>query len=754
MTNTMDSALPEPCCLSRRMLEQTADAVVLIGRDLAIRHWTRGVASRLECDTAELNGAHLLSLVHPDEREAVRHRFETAFRENRIQLQTRVRMRCKAGLWREIEAVGANCLEDPYLRAMVVTLRDRTGEQAAESALHEAARNLELAVEASNTGLWIWDLQSNRVSFNAQWKAQLGHGEEDLPDRYQSWEERLHPDDRDPVLERIGRAIADPAYRYEVEFRMRHRNGTWRWIYARGTVERDASGAPLVIRGSHVDITAHKEMEEALRVREEAASQLIEEAPDGVLLLGPEGRILATNSRACTISGWSREELVGMSIAETFLPEERETVGDYLRVLREGPPIEIERRLLRKDGTTVQVESTAKLLPDSRIVSIMRDVSARREREERIRQAQKLESLGQLTGGIAHDLNNVLTVILANAEYVGSALPDRADLTIVLKDILDAANRGAALIRRLTGFARTGVLQPQPVRLDAWLHDFQRTLRRLLPATIRIQPAITSGVPPIQVDPTALEQIMLNLATNARDAMPAGGILTIAGSTESGTETEPAPCVIVRVTDSGEGMDPATISRVFEPFFTTKPPGKGTGLGLSTVYGLMKQHGGSVSVESAPGKGTAITLRFPVAGMVEEPLPEVTNAPIPVVAATALLVEDDDLLRETARRALVLHGFEVLLARNGAEGLRILETEGDRVDLVITDVVMPVLGGIGLYHETRIRGYRLPFLFTSGHAPDDAVFPDAAPDVLVLPKPWTIDALAAKAQRLIGGKGR
>jgi len=395
---------------------------------------------------------------------------------------------------------------------------------------------------------------------------------------------------------------------------------------------------------------------------------------------------------------------------------------------------------------------------------IAEDVTEQRTLERALQQAQKMETIGRLTSGIAHDFNNLLTVILAQSNLMAKALPadPSAELRRDLAELTDAARRGAELVHRLLGFSRHETLDLRPLSAPEWVREELPTLRRLLPATIEVQCDAEPEAGVVEADAGALEQILLNLATNARDAMPGGGTLHLdVRRTRLDAEdrplhawVEPGSYVCIAVSDTGAGMDATTQARVFEPFFTTKPAGVGTGLGMAMVYGLVKQHKGFVHVYSEVGQGTTVKLYLPLA--LEEPVaaPEAGGEEmLPGGTETILLVEDDVHLRTVAQRLFEKVGYRVLAAADGAEGLATYRARARELDLVITDLVMPKASGQALYEAIRAeQGSAKPVkvLFTSGYpAPDFRESLAGDPNVAFVTKPWTASELLRQIRGLL-----
>jgi len=500
------------------------------------------------------------------------------------------------------------------------------------------------------------------------------------------------------------------------------------------------------------DVTQRKTAEQALRASEERYRLLFDANPTPLFLYDPATlRFLAVNDASLRQYGFSREEFLAMRIMEL---RPKQDIPDLMRHLA-SPDVDGSRhgtfRHRRKDGSVFQVEVTSHAMELggrlARLV-IARDVSERVALEQQLRQAQKMEAVGQLAGGMAHDFNNLLSTILTTAELVKDELPEDSAIAEDLETIRLAAGHGATLTGKLLAFGRRKPLEYQTLAMDELLGDFGPVVRRLVPESIELVLTLGAGDARILADLGAVEQIVMNLVTNARDAMPDGGRLRIATERAAVDEefcrghagTVPGNYVVLTVADTGAGMDADTLRRVFEPFFTTKPVGVGTGLGMAMVYGLVKQHQGYVDVASKPGEGTAVRVYLPAADpAAPAPAGEVARAG-GGAGETILLVEDEAALRNAATRVLRKSGYVVLVAADGREALDLLEGE-QTVDLIITDVVMPRLGGNELIRALRERGRAVRVLFTSGY-PGRGDVPEAMePGYPFLTKPWTIPDL-------------
>ena len=516
----------------------------------------------------------------------------------------------------------------------------REAERArATAALRESQARLERAVRAGNVGLWEWSLVADTVYYSSQWKRQLGYEDAEIAADFEAWRSRIHPDDVDRAIAAIGEYLRGQAPHFEIEYRCRHKDGTYRHMLAHATVLLDERGTQVALLGAHVDVTHHTELQ-----------------------------------------------------------------AQFL-------------------------------------------------------QAQKMESLGRLAGGIAHDFNNLLTIINGTADLALQRLSETGERDDDWRGVRDAGERAATLTRQLLAISRKQVLQVEVLEPNEVLAGIEGLLRRLIGEDVLLKVALAPDAGRVKADAGQIEQVVVNLAVNARDAMPGGGVLTIetraaevVGTMLAAERSPIAPgrYVVVSVTDTGEGMDEGTKSRAFEPFFTTKGPGKGTGLGLSTVFGIVRQCGGAIRLRSEREAGTTFEVYLPSVG---DPARRARSGPHQTVVRgteTILVVEDEPALRLVARKILENAGYTVLVASNGEEALTHFRRAITPVHLLLTDVVMPGMSGPMLVGRLREEGGRTSILYTSGYA-DDALLREDSRDerIQFLPKPYTGTTLLRKVREVL-----
>ena len=532
---------------------------------------------------------------------------------------------------------------------------------------------------------------------------------------------------------------------------------------------RDAAGKVARIAIFALDITERKRAEEALRRSEEQYRTLVDGARDVIFALSPDGICTALNPAFESISGWTRDEWLGRPFAELLHPDDVIAAYEiFARVLRGEERATAQLRFRTRSGEYLVGEVHANLHQQDGVVlgalGIARDVTDRVRLEDQLRQAQKMEAVGRLAGGVAHDFNNLLTAIGGYSDLLladlATADPRRGDV----EEIKKATERAAALTRQLLAFSRRQVLQPKVLDLNAVIVGAENLLRRLIGEHIRLETRLASGLGAVRADAGQVEQVVMNLAVNARDAMREGGTLTVEtanvqiGAERRTAEQAPMPpgrYVELRVSDSGAGIDAETKRHLFEPFFTTREMGKGTGLGLATVYGIVKQSGGFIWVDSEPGRGATFTIDLPWVDEAVQPAePGRTVRGEASGTETILVVEDEPAVRNIARESLRVRGYTVLEAPDGDAALLLAAGgEGGRaIDLLLTDVVMPGLSGRALAERLVAQRPGLRVLYMSGYT-DDAIGLHGVlePGLHYLQKPFAPDVLARKVRDVLDG---
>ena len=670
---------------------------------------------------------------------------------------------------------------------MLGTVLDITDRKVAEQRLQQNEERLRLAISATGLGTWDHDVATGHHTWSEMARELLGLPPDIAPSR-ELLGTLIHPEDEPRTAEQYRRAFEpERGGEYQNEFRIRRYNdGEERWLSLHGRVLFDANRRPVRALGIVRDVTQTKHTEATLRQlneslearvaqrtgeleqanRELSAERtrlgaILQQLPFGVMVAGRTGSLVFQNAAAREMMG---RDVSGVREWRDFAgigaigPEGRPLdATDYalVRAIRDGA---VTRRKLQPfdagDGRTVTFEVSAAPIRDGAGeivlgVVALEDVTARLEAEEALRRAQRMEAIGQLTGGVAHDFNNLLTAILGNLEILGRRVAEPR-ISRLVENATRAADRGAKLTGQLLAFARKQRLQTQAVDINQLVQSMATLLRSTLGGTVEVDIEPSPDLRPALADPTQLELVVLNLAINARDAMPDGGRLVI--RTENATITRPnrpedpppGNFVALTVADAGTGMAADVLARVFEPFFTTKEVGKGSGLGLPQVLGVAQQLGGGVRIASRPGAGTSVTVYLPQARSEEAraAVPGGQDGPGSLAGLSLLLVEDDPDVREITADLLQEFGASVVLAANGVEAL---ERVDSHFDAVLLDFAMPLMNGAELAGHIRQLYAGLPILLVTGHS-DDVVLPEAAS---VLRKPFQAADLAVAIRRAI-----
>jgi PAS domain S-box-containing protein len=550
-----------------------------------------------------------------------------------------------------------------------------------------------------------------------------------------------------------------------VEFILRRADGSPVWLEAVGTnLLNDATIRGIVLNAR--DVSERKRADRALRESEERYRDLFDNASDLVCMAAPDGALLYVNQAWQGGTGYGEDEIGKMKLLDIVHPDSRERYSQVLEQVLKGERLDhVELIFVPKAGTPITVEGnlscTFKDGQPSVIRGIYRDITERKRVEEHLRRAERMQAAGKLAGGVAHEVNNMMTGVIGFSEFLLRSLePDdsrRADVEEVIK----AGTRAADVTRQLLAFTRQQFLRPQVVQINTVITEMEKMLRRSLGEDKLLELRLAPDAGPIRADRGQLEQVMINLILNARDAMTGNGRVTIETSNtiwdagyaqrHDGVEIPLGRYVMLAVSDTGCGMEADVLARIFEPFFTTKPIGQGTGLGLSTVYGIIKQSGGFVWVYSEPGQGSVFKVYLPEASAAKESEPPGVSVAAPAGGSeTILVIEDEEIVRNLACRGLRDHGYTVVEACNGSEALQYIREHPGTVDLAISDVVMPEMGGRELAESLALSDPGLPILFMSGYTGEDVVQRGLLdPGAPFQQKPFTPGTLATKVRAML-----
>ncbi|TNC11775.1 PAS domain S-box protein [Methylobacterium terricola] len=647
----------------------------------------------------------------------------------------------------------------------------------AEASRRESEEQFRVFAQAMPNHVWAADANGDLYWFNEQVHAYAGTVPGELDGT--AWASIVHPDDVEAAGRAWAAALADGTL-YETEFRIRRADATYRWFLVRAEPIRDPGGAVVRWIGTNTDIEDRKRATAQLECLNATLEQQVEErtrdrdrmwrlSTDVMLVARFDATIVAVNPAWTALFGWSGDELVGRSFMDLVHPDDAASTAAAAGDLSAGSVIpRFENRYRHKDGSYRWLSWTA--VPDADFIhAVGRDVTAEKEAaqalartEEALRQSQKMEAVGQLTGGLAHDFNNLLTGISGSLELLQTRMSQGrlTDLDRYINAAQGASKRAAALTHRLLAFSRRQTLDPKPTDVNALIHGMEDLIRRTVGPAIHIEVVGAAGLWPALVDPPQLENALLNLCINARDAMPEGGRITIETANKwlderaaKERDLPPGQYLSLCVTDTGTGMPPDVVARAFDPFFTTKPMGQGTGLGLSMIYGFARQSGGQVRIYSEMGQGTTMCIYLPRHyGEAEgaDSMPDLASAPRAEQGETVLIVDDEPTVRLLVTEVLEDLGYTAIEAADAAAGLKVLQSDV-RIDLLVTDVGLPGgMNGRQMADAGRVSRPDLKVLFITGYA-ENAVVGNGhlEPGMQVLTKPFVMEALASRIKELI-----
>ena len=616
--------------------------------------------------------------------------------------------------------------------ANIGMIRDITSRKKAEDALQKSEEKYRSLISNIPDVAWTTDWHGSTIFISPNVESVYGYTAEEICGGGDAlWFGRIHPDDLEDVKKAF-HELFEMGLGLDVEYRIQRKDGQWIWLRDRsiGTYEKD--GVKLA-DGIFSDVTAEKKAEKALRLTKYS----VDHSADSAFWLDADARIIYVNEAACRSLEYSREELCSMMVHDFDPDFSEERWASHLQEMREHRSMTFESRHRSRGGRILPVEITINLQEfEGReyIFAFARDITERKRAdaekstlEAQLRHAQKMEAVGQLAGGVAHDFNNFLTAIVGYANILLMKLPEDIALKSYVDNILAASERAANLTQSLLAFSRKQIMQPSPVELNTIVGDVGKLLRRIIGEDIELKIQAGTNDIVVMADRNQMEQALLNLATNARDAMPGGGTLAIeTGRAEVDREFialrgygDPGTYAVLSVSDTGAGMDRETAEKIFEPFFTTKDVGKGTGLGLAMVYGIIRQHNGYITVSSEPGTGTTFTLYLPLAVRETDTVkPEKHLSSATGGSETILVAEDDENVRRLTTEVLTQFGYTVIVAEDGDDAVRKFAENEENIDILLLDVIMPKKNGRDVYEEACRVNPEIKALFLSGYTGD------------------------------------
>jgi two-component system cell cycle sensor histidine kinase/response regulator CckA len=746
----------------RRLVEDSLQGLSII-QDDRIVFCNKAIAAISGYSVEELLSLEdSIALTSEEDRPAVLMRKEKRLAGMAVPSRYEHRIVRKDGTIRWVE-VYASLTEYNGRPATQVVSLDITERKQVEASLRESEERFRLITETIDEVFWIFDVEKRRITYlSPAFDRIWGFSRLELVDNPKSDLHWVHPEDRDLVRDSFENLETGRLMNYE--YRIFRPDGTIRYIWHRGYPIRNRAGKIKQYVGVGHDITAFKNAHEALQESREYYNQIINRISDPFFIKDRDHRFVLVNDALCAFIGKRREELLGQTLVELVPSELATSLWDQEEEVFETGRENFSEDVLRdSSGNLRHVMAKRSLFinnsGEKQIIGILRDITEYKRLEAQLLQAQKMEAVGVLAGGVAHDFNNLLTVVKGYSEILMESLdpddPRRSDV----EQIANAGQHAAALTTQLLAFSRKQILRPKILSLNDVLVETNKMLRRLIGEDIKLITSVETGLGLVKADPVQMQQIIMNLVVNARDAMPRGGILTIETADiaidEHYVRNHPpavaGPYVMLAISDNGIGMDTATRDHIFEPFYTTKAKGKGTGLGLSTVYGIVKQSDGFIWVYSEPGKGTTFKIYLPrVEGSISR---NPTNGKLKSdirCAETLLVAEDESSVRALAGRILRDRGYKVLEASNGKEALDIAQRHAGTVHMVITDVIMPEMGGKTLTTQLKAVRPDIKTLYVSGY-PDNAIVHQGILDLEVafLQKPFTVESLAQKVREVL-----
>jgi PAS domain S-box-containing protein len=741
---------------NEQVIRSAREGIIVYGLDLRYQAWNPFMEQLTGLSASEVLGRHPLE-VFPFLRDAgVYDRLEKALAgetHGPIDFFIQAPTPEKSG-WASDNSAPFRSVKGEIL-GVIGTVSDISTRKRSEEAHRDSEQRLKKAQQVAHVGSWTWNIQTDRLDWSDEMYRIFGIQKDAFRGVLaEVIAQAIHPDDR-AAVEQSNRLVPQEGKPAPLEYRILWPDGTVRFVWGEaGDLHLDEAGQPAILTGIVQDITERKQAEQSLR----RTRLSVDSASDAMFWITPDARIVDVNEAACRSLGYSRTELLKLTVPEVDVHYDAAKWPEHFAELRRRGTLAFESEQRTREGRLFPVEIVANYVKfdgEEHNCAFVRDISERKEMEAetlrlqtQLQQAQKMESLGSLAGGVAHDMNNVLGAILGMATAHIQTQPTDSPTYRAFETIIQAASRGGKLVKGLLSFARQSPAEEIEMNINRVLREEAQLLERTTLANVRLEMDLASDLRPIRGDASALTHAFMNLCVNAVDAMPDKGLLTLR------TRNVDNDWIEVMVEDTGTGMSKEVMEKALDPFFTTKEVGKGTGLGLSLVYSTVQAHKGQLEIESQPGQGTRVRMRFPACGAMlrDAELAATANAPGPHGALRVLLVDDDELIQSSMQAILEMLGHQTTSAQSGEAALAHLEA-GLRPDVVILDMNMPGLGGAGTLPRLRALQPTLPVLLATGRIDQFALnLAKAHPFVALLSKPFSMDELQQYFDTLSEGK--
>jgi len=739
----------------RQLVENLNEVLYVLDPDGIIRFITPNVEQIGGYRPEELLGRPFTDFVHPQDLQERFRYFQRIFNGEDLVTEYRYLTQTGRTVWTRTHARAK--IQDGKVTGIQGILMDISDRKRFEEALRQSEKKFRDIFDSSGDAILVHDSSWRYVEVNETACRYLGYT-------------------RDELLGRNLKDIISPRQTHRIPKLMEKMEQTGRGFFEALACRKDGSEIPVEISSRKIEfegkpcyVSLSRDISHRLKKEKEYA-QILNTSIDGFWVVDSEGRILEANPAAACMLGYTVDEMLDLSIDDINAEDPPPEIQKRIQHVRDKGSARYETRHRKKDGTVFDVEISTSYLPytDGHLIVFIRDITERKTVEERnvqlqaqVLQSQKLESVGRLAGGIAHDLNNLLSPVLGYGELLLRYIGGNATCKRQLDSIIEAAERARALVRQLLAFSRQQMLEFKTFDLNDLLSDFESLIRRTLREDIALHIPMAPSLPPIKGDSGQVEQVLMNLVVNAQDAMPDGGDLTIKTAETELDESyarlkegvRPGRYVMLEVSDTGHGMDAGTMENLFEPFFTTKEKEMGTGLGLSTAYGIVKQHGGNIWAYSEAGLGACFRVYLPAAEHCATK--EDAGEPKAPAAAsnngeTVLLAEDEAVVRDLVASMLDMQGYTVIPAENGRHAIDAFNNQKSSIDLLLTDVIMPDMNGKALYKSISEACPDLKVIYMSGYTENVIAYHGVLdPDVNFIQKPFSMDDLNAKIQKVL-----